>query len=301
MVICFIMASAVRKEVMDYAGISNIDLLIEDIDKLVSLPDVYYRLEALVERPESTLDDFAQVLNTEPDLCARLLSLANSAFYSFPSSIETVVKAVQIIGFRQIRELVLATSIVNAFNKMPLGMVNMKLFWQHSVAVGVLAKCIGQYCRLPQPERFYVSGLLHDIGRLMFYLKLPGMMHDLLLLRESKEEFLFVLEQEALGYTHAEAGGRLLEKWRVPVSIHEPVTFHHRPQHSHEFTPVTATVHVADVWVNKHKLGSSGERFALPLSPFAMQQLNLQSYELDEIWELAEEEIAEVYNQFVPQ
>lgn len=295
------MASVVRKEIMEYGGHSNIDLLIDEIEKLVSLPDVYYRLESLVEQPDSTLSDFAQVLSREPDLCARLLSLANSAFYSFPASIETVEKAVQIIGVRQIRELVLATSILNAFDQMPLGMVNMKSFWLHSVAVGVVAKCIGQYCRLPQPERFYVAGLLHDIGRLIFYLKLPGLMHDLLVERESKEEFLFVLEQDALGYTHADAGGRLLEKWRVPISIHEPVTFHHRPQDSHEFTAITATVHIADVWVNKHQLGSSGERFVLPLNAFAMEQLNLQSYELDEIWELAEEEITDVCNQFVPQ
>ncbi len=295
------MASSIRKEIQDFGGEGNIDVLIAEVDKLVSIPNVYYQLETLIEQPNSSLRDFAQLLGTDTDLCARLISMANSAFYSFPSSIETVDKAVQIIGIRQIRELVLATSVVKAFSQMPLGMVDMNSFWKHSVAVGVLAKSIGQYCHLSQPERFYVSGLLHDIGRLVFYLKLPDLMRDLLIQREAKEENLFVLESEILGYNHAEVGGRLLKNWRIPMSIYEPVSQHHSPIHSLEFTPVTAAVHVADVWVNKHQMGSSGERFTIPLDQFAMQQLKLEMYELDEIWSLAEDEIHEIFGHFSTQ
>lgn len=295
------MASIKRMEIIDFAGVDNIDLLVAEVDKLVSLPDVYYRLEALIEDPGSSTADFAKVLSSDVDLCARLLGMANSAFYSFPASIETVDKAVQIIGIRQIRELVLATSILNVFRQAPLGMVNMKSFWEHSIAVGVLAKSIAQYCNISQPERFYVSGLLHDIGRLVLYLKLPGMMHDLLLQREAREVNLTALEQETLGYTHAEVGGRLLARWRVPMSIFEPVTFHHSPELSSEFTQVTAAVHIADVWVNKHQFGSSGDRFNVPLSRFALEQLDIQSFELDEVWVLAEDVIADVMRQFLNQ
>lgn len=295
------MASSIRKEIQDFGGESNIDALIAEVDKLVSIPDVYYQLETLIEKPTSTLRDFAQLLGSDTDLCARLIGMANSAFYSFPASIETVDKAVQIIGIRQIRELVLATTVVRAFNMMPLGMVDMNLFWKHSVAVGIMAKSIAQYRHMRQPERFYVSGLLHDIGRLVFYLKLPDLMRDLLIQREAKEENLFVLEDRNLGYTHAEVGARLLETWRIPQSIVEPVNFHHSPIKSLEFTPVTAAIHVADVWVNKYQLGTSGERFAIPLDPFAMQQLKLEIYELDEIWALAEDEVHEVYSQFSTQ
>jgi HD-like signal output (HDOD) protein len=293
------MVSAIRIEVQDFGGESNLDLLISEVDKLVSVPDVYYRLESLIESPSSTLHDFAGVLSAEPDICARLLSLANSAFYSFPSSIESIEKAIQVIGVRQIRELVLATSIMKVFNQVPLGMVNMDMFWQHSVAVGVFAKSVGLYCHQTQPERFYIAGLLHDIGRLIFYLKLPGLMHDLMIQREVKEALLFELEYKSLGYTHAEAGGHLLKKWRVPESIYEPVSCHHKPQESDEFTNVTAAVHVADAWVNRHGLGSSGERFELNIDPAALKILNIEAYELDEIWDLAIDDINEVLNKFL--
>lgn len=286
---------------MDYAGVTNLELLISDVDKLVSLPDVYYRLEALIQQPDSTMDDFARVMQTEPDICARLLSLANSAFYSFPASIESIEKAVQIIGIRQIRELVLATSIVNLFNNLPLESVNMRKFWEHSVAVGVLAKSIGQYCHLTHPERFYVSGLLHDIGRLVFYLKLPGMMHDLLQQGKQNKEYLYILEKNDLGYTHAECGGELLKKWRVPESIYEPVLYHHNISGADEYSTVSAAVHVADVWVNKHQIGSSGERLTPAVDQAALALLNLQDYELDEIWVLAEDDMKSVFKQFLHQ
>ncbi len=295
------MATQQRIEIMGFGGQENIDLLVAEVDKLVSLPDVYYRLETLIEHPGSTIADFAQALSSDTDLCARLLSIANSAFYSFPASIESVDKAVQIIGTRQIRELVLATSVLRAFKDTPLGMVDMTSFWKHSVAVGVLAKNIAQYSNIRLPERFYVAGLLHDIGRLVFYLKLSGMMHDLLLQREASEEYLFQLEYDQLGYSHAEVGGRLLETWRVPESIHEPVSCHHQPQKSIEFAQVTAAVHVADAWVNRERMGTSGERFELPIEPQALTQLNLRDYELDEIWGLAKDEIDDVLRRFLKQ
>jgi HD-like signal output (HDOD) protein len=295
------MATAQRGELMDYGGLQNLDLLIRDVSKLVSLPDVYYRLESLIEQPDSSMGDFARLLSSEPDLCARLLSLANSAFYSFPASIESIEKAVQIIGIRQIRELVLATTVVRTFSKVPLGMVNMQMFWEHSVAVGVLAKSIAQYCKLSQVERFYVTGLLHDIGRLVLYLKLPTVMHDILIQREAREELLYVLEKENLGYTHAEVGGRLLKNWRVPESIYEPVLNYHSICESSDFAQVAAAVHIADVWVNNNHFGSSGERFEMALDPQALQILSLQVYELDEIWELAKDDIFSVVKQFLLQ
>jgi HD-like signal output (HDOD) protein len=190
---------------------------------------------------------------------------------------------------------------VRIFSQVPLGLVNMKLFWEHSVAVGVFAKAIGQYSHQAQSERFYVAGLLHDIGRLLFYIKLPGVMHDLLLQREAQEQCLYILEREALEYTHAEAGGRLLQSWRVPDSIFEPVSCHHSPAQSQEFPAVTAAVHIADIWVNKHGIGTSGERFAPPIDAQALATLNIQEFELEELWNLTRDEISEVINQFLVQ
>lgn len=286
---------------MNFGGKSNLDNLVDGVTQLVSLPDVYYRLESLADSPTATMDDFSRLLSTEPDLCARLLSLANSAFYSFPASIESVDKAVQIIGIRRVRELVLATTVMQVFNQVPLGMVNMRLFWEHSVAVGVFAKSIAVYCKQMHVERYYVAGLLHNIGRLMFYIKLPGVMHDLLIQREAREEILHSLELETLGYSNAEAGARLLEVWKVPESIFEPIRCYHQPDSAMDYITVTSAVHIADVWVNRNQIGGSGERYSIPLQTGATQTLGIEEYELDELWEMTVDDIHSVINQFLAQ
>ena len=257
-------------------GQPGLDILVSEVNKLVSLPDIYYRLESAIESPSSTVDDFAKLLGSDPDLCARLLSLANSAFYSFPAKIETIDRAISTIGLRQIRELVLVTTVLKMFTGIPIKAVNMGSFWEHSVAVGVFAKSIAQYAGLPQSERYYIAGLLHDIGRLVLYIKLPDLMNDLLAQCESDQQLLYVMEQEQLSYTHAEVGGRLLERWKVPQSIYEPVQYHHRPAEALEFLHMASAIQIADAWVNKHQVGSSGEKLMPAINLDAARLLGIQ-------------------------
>lgn len=293
------MTEVTALEISKISGQSGLDLLVSKIDKLVSLPDIYYRLETAIESPASTVDDFARLLGSDPDLCARLLSLANSAFYSFPAKIETIDRAVSTIGLRQIRELVLVTSVMKMFTGIPIKAVSMSSFWEHSVAVGVLAKSIAQYLGQSQAERYYITGLLHDIGRLVLYLKLPDLMSDLLAKSEAEKQNLYILEQELLSYSHAEAGGRLLERWKVPQSIYEPVQYHHRPTDAHEYAQMACAIQIADAWVNKNKVGTSGEKFTPSIDSEATKLLGIQENEMDEIWTLALDDIKDVIRQFV--
>ena len=110
------MASVTPLDVSALQGTRGLDFLIEEVDKLVSLPDIYYRLEEVIVDPGSTTDSIAALLRTDPDLCARMLRMANSAFYSFPTKIETIERAVSTIGLRQIREMVLVTAVIKAFD-----------------------------------------------------------------------------------------------------------------------------------------------------------------------------------------
>jgi HD-like signal output (HDOD) protein len=177
---CSGMASVVPASTSAVQGTDGLELLVAEIDKLVSLPDIYYRLEETIVDPTSTMEVIANLLRSDPDLCARMLRMANSAFYSFPTRIETIERAVGTIGLRQIRELVLVTAVVKAFEGIPPGTVNMETFWEHSIAVGIMARELGQQARLANADGFYIPGLLHDIGRLVMYLKLPGLMCELL-------------------------------------------------------------------------------------------------------------------------
>ena len=293
------MASVNPLDFQDARGLGGLEELVTEVDKLVSLPDIYYRLEDAIIDPTTTTERIADLLRSDPDLCARMLRMANSAFYSFPTKIETIERAVSTIGLRQIRELVLVTSVIKAFEGIPPGTVNMNTFWEHSVAVGIMARELGQHTAVPNADAFYIPGLLHDIGRLVMYLKLPGLMHELLEQRALLGQMMYGLERDRLEYSHAEIGGRLLELWKVPQSIWEPVATHHDPRQGGEYALAASAVHIADAWVNTHRIGSSGGGFELQIDPDAMQRIGVDVDELDRIGALACEQIHAVVRQFM--
>jgi len=293
------MASVNPLEVTSAQGLQGLEMLITEVDKLVSLPDIYYRLEEAIIDPGSTTDKIAELLRSDPDLCARMLRMANSAFYSFPTKIETIERAVSTIGLRQIRELVLVTSVVKAFEGIPPGSVNMTTFWEHSVAVGIMSSELGTQVRIPNADGFYIPGLLHDIGRLVMYLKLPGLMSDLLQQRQASGQALYLLERNILDYSHAEIGGRLLEFWKLPQSIWEPVATHHEPHKGGEYSLAACAIHIADAWVNTNQLGSSGSGFELSTSPEALERIGVDAKEVDRIGALAREQTQAVVRQFM--
>lgn len=293
------MASVNPLEVTSAQGLQGLEMLIVEVDKLVSLPDIYYRLEEAIVDPRSTTDRIAELLRSDADLCARMLRVANSAFYSFPTKIETIERAVSTVGLRQIRELVLITSVVKAFEGIPSGTVNMATFWEHSVAVAIMSRELGTCARIPNADSFYIPGLLHDIGRLVMYLKLPLLMRDLLQQREASGQAMYLLERNILDYSHAEIGGRLLEFWKLPQSIWEPVVTHHEPRKGGEYSLAACAIHIADGWVNTNFLGSSGSGFELSINPEALERINVDIEEVDRIGALAAEQTNAVVRQFM--
>ncbi len=292
------MASVNPINLDELAGTAGLDSLVRQVDKLVSLPSIYYRLEEAIVDPAARGEDIADLLRSDPDLCARMLRMANSAFYSFHTRIETIERAVSTIGLRQIRELVLITSVVKAFEGIPPGLVNMATFWEHSIAVAVMARALGEEARRPNADSFYIPGLLHDIGRLAMYLKMPGLMHDLLLQRQVQGQSMFLLERQLLGYTHADIGEHLLDSWKVPASITAPIGRHHDPGASGEYAPAACAIHVADAWVNTNRLGSTGSCYLLELDHDALASLGLDAENLHQIGIEAGARTQEVLRQF---
>ena len=280
-------------------GLRGLEALVADVDKLVSLPDIYYRLEEAIVDPASTTDRIADLLRRDPDLCARMLRLANSPFYGFTTSHETIERALSVIGLRQIRELVLVTSVVRAFEGIPTDLVNMSTFWEHSVAVGIMARSLGERARIPGADSFYLPGLLHDIGRLVMYLRLPGLTHELLLEREATACCMFELERDLLGYSHTEIGARLLETWKLPQSIWEPVATHHNPAGSGEFAVAACAIHIADAWVNTNRAGSTGSCYLLEMDQDALHSIGIDTAELHQIGLEAAGQTLEVVRQFM--
>ncbi|MFW5453572.1 HDOD domain-containing protein [Thioalkalivibrio sulfidiphilus] len=273
--------------------------LIREHIELGSLPDVYHRIEEAVNDPTSSFDAMARLIEHDPALTAQVLKLANSPLYGFPYKIQSVARAVSIIGTQQLRDVVLAATVIRFFNEIPLGQVNMESFWRHSIACGLVSRAIATFRREPNVERFYVCGLLHDLGRLVMFMHLEGKLTLLLKRRDEVGDLLYKVEQQILGFDHAALGGALLEAWRLPPAFSEAVRFHHNPGEASNYPVETAVVHVADSVANALRMGTSGERFVPPVDPAAWNRIALPGGILEQVIEYTEQHYQQAVEVFL--
>jgi HD-like signal output (HDOD) protein len=264
---------------------------------LASLPNIFTEISRVIGDPHSSAIHVANVISSDPNLSAKLLKVVNSAFYSFPSKIDTISRAVMIVGSKQLSTLALGTSVVNIFQNIPADLVDMKSFWKHSIACGISARMIAGYKNVSHTERLFVEGLLHDIGRLLIYKHLAREGREILLHAQRTNCLLRSAELEILGFDHTQIGGMLLKKWKLPLMLEQAVGNHHQPSQSQY--PLEATiVYIADILINALRIGTSGERLVPPIMPEVWTELGLPMEIFTNIVPLIDRQIEEVTRNF---
>lgn len=270
--------------------------LVATISSMPSLPAIYVRLSEAIDDPNSSMRKIETVVHDDPSLAGRLLRLANSAYFGFPAKVDSISRAITLVGTRQLRDLSLATSVMALFKGVSPQYVTMDSFWRHAVACGLVARALASWRREPNPERFFVAGLLHDIGRLVLYLKRPQEMSKALDAARERVEPLYELETDVLGYNHAAVGGELLKQWNLPASLAAAVAWHHAPGGAGIDKAAAATVHVADVIANAIGSGSSGESRVPALSASAWEMLELQDSVVAQTLLLVQQQLQETFD-----
>jgi putative nucleotidyltransferase with HDIG domain len=161
-----------------------------------------------------------------------------------------VSRAVSIVGIRELRDLTLAMSAVEVFSSIPDDLIDMVSFWRHSVFCGLLAEALASHCSILHKERLFISGLLHDVGKLLIYCKLPEVASEILKQIDSGSEDVCLEERKLLEYDHAQVGAELLLLWQLPPSLQEAVAFHHAPELAENAQLETAIIHLANAVTN---------------------------------------------------
>ena len=150
---------------------------VKDISKRASevfvLPDAVTRLKESMDDEASNIDDVAEVIAYDPGLTSQLLKVSNSALYNFPNKIETISKALQVIGTRSAYDLALAYGVTHAFRDIDAKVIDLDKFWEQSVSCGLLGKYFAEKRGIREPERLFVSGLLHHVGELLMVAEAP--------------------------------------------------------------------------------------------------------------------------------
>lgn len=241
---------------------------------LPEIPSIVFELNEVIANPMSSSEHIAEVVNKSPSLTAVLLRIVNSSFYGLPSKVDKVSLAVTLIGTRETSSLAMGISIMSMFKNIPKSIIDMYSFLRHSLACGITARILAAHMNLRQTEQLFVSGLLHDLGRLLLFIYFPDESVAVLNKASESGELLYVEEQALLGCDHCDIGKFLTNLWKLPLLLENTVAFHHWPSKSPE--PILASVvHLADILVHAVGYGSTGEFYVPPLDEQAWIDLKL--------------------------
>lgn len=272
-------------------GLITAGQLVQDSLNLISLPAAYARLQEVMADEESSMRDVADVVSLDPALAARLLRIANSAYYGLPSQIDTISRAVNVLGIQQIHDLALATSIAQVFRGMPNEMMDMSTFWYRSVMCGFLARELGRRSGQSATESLFVRGLLLDIGHLILYNRYPDACRRALAGSGDDLIRLYAHERRLIGCDANEVGQELMRAWKLPFAFVEAFVHLQQPEGSETHGREVAVLHIA-AWIT-HGLNTDLllEQMCQRVSPSAWELSGLNHVQVEEVTEVVSTEM----------
>jgi len=202
---------------------SEIDVLVEEIAELQPLPTIAAQVLQIAEGETFSAHELAQAISSDPALTARVLRVANSAYYGFPRRITTIRDAVVLLGFRQVRSTLLATCVMRSMPS--YDGIDAFTFWRHSVSIGLLAELAARAVGTHQEEAF-TAGVLHNVGRLALEQARPD---EFIRARDHARDHnipMHEAEQHLFGFTDADVGAALARHWRFPVELTLAIAHH---------------------------------------------------------------------------
>jgi len=231
--------------------------LVKNIKSLVPVPDIAFKLNELVDNDAAGVNDALEVLATDPVLAAKLLHIANSPVYGNRTHVDTLERAVMLVGMNGIRELVWAAVAMESFVNSNIPSSIHKLIWSQSLYTATLARNLASKCRVMNKSRLFLAGLLHDIGRLVMYQCLPKEMNTVMSHVDNQNMSLIDAEYLEFGFSHAEVGGELLKSWNLPSSLVDTAFYHHEPSrcalHKMESAVVNVAMNIAEIAVQNKR------------------------------------------------
>lgn len=217
------------------------------VESLPALPAVITKVMAVTANPESNANDLMEVILPDQSMCSTILKVANSAFFGIPRGVSSIERAVVVLGFEEIRNIVIGKAIFSAFPKMSREQrLSVGLFWEHALTCGIAAKVIGSSFRM-SPSELFIAGLIHDIGKLAMLLTFPN---DYPLLREiSSPGRVSSINEEIADYSisHDKVGLKLAQKWLLPEKLAMAIGYHHTPEESPSDIQYPLIIQVADI------------------------------------------------------
>lgn len=221
--------------------------LLKQVDSFPALPMTVNKVMAVTGNPESSAQDLMKAILPDQSMCAAILKIANSAFFGLPSEVSTIAKAVVVLGFDEIRNVVIGKAVFASFQTLNRNnRHNIQVFWEHSFTCGLAAKILAEHLGY-SPSEFFIAGLIHDIGKLAMLRAFPYDYSPLLELSEPNQFRSIINENEIFSVSHDEIGKRLLRRWLFPEPLIMAIGYHHSPQLAPVHKEFPFIVQMADI------------------------------------------------------
>lgn len=250
--------------------------IISGIKEFPTLPTIYSILLEVMANPRSTAQDVADIIMQDQASAAKVLKTANSSIYGFKGRINTITQAIIYIGFDEVKNLVIALSIIDMFKISKYNtFVNPVNFWKNSIAVGVITRLIGKTIGVKNLENYFLLGILYDIGKLIFLKYIPDEYNEVFQKAIKSQKKLSEIERQELGITSSIAGEMLAEKWQLPKEISETIRYNTFGSIDGRMSNPIACVHVAGITADFLGLGLSNETILSKPNVAVWDYLNL--------------------------
>jgi putative nucleotidyltransferase with HDIG domain len=246
--------------------------LVKDIP---TLPVIYKELFRMMQDPDISVPEIAEVISKDQSLSVRILHLVNSAFYGYSKEIKTISRAVVILGFQAVRSAALAISVFDYFQDEESQNIDLTKFWEHSIAVATISKVLAEAARINQQEEAFIVGLLHDVGKLIEKRYFPEDFNEIITVAQEQHLSWMETEKALFQINHATIGKVVFRSWDFPASVVDAVHFHHNPESSSKYPQLAALVHIADYISAELGYGTPGSYPPKECSPQAMSLVAL--------------------------
>ncbi len=249
------------------------------IRNLPSIPTITKNVLDLLDDPMTSTSDISSLINKDQALVARVLTVANSPLYGLPRKVPSIEFAILILGYNQVRQIVLALSMFDTFKNDDSEYWNRREFWEHSFMTAMAAKAIADDLGYAKTSEAFTAGLLHDLGIVVtqkYFNKDFIKICDSVTQKDVSFQFA---EQHVMGLTHQEIGKILCDRWHLPQNLGQAIFFHHNPSKNEDNVLLSAIVHLADYTTNTLGCGAFRWDEQLELDEDIIEILGLGSRE----------------------
>ncbi len=258
---------------------ANTITLEEIVAKTTDLPSVPTAALAVMreaDSPNGSAESVAKYILQDQALAARVLRLANSAFFGLSRKVQTVPEAVVILGMRSVKNLCMVASTYPWMTRPVKGyLLEPKAMWSHALGVGVGAQMIASKTQSVSPDLAFTAGLLHDLGKVALGIWLENKLPAMLKIAAAMEAPFDAIERKVLGYDHTDVGGYIGEAWNLPEPMILAMRYHHRPDECKPESAVVDCVHIADTISMSMGMGLGGDGLYYEFSESSLTRLGL--------------------------